>query len=424
VNLWSSNLWATSLAGLASVALVAAIATGCSSSTKPMGTRLESQAAEPDLPASRKRSKQPMAAVVPVVVRQPKAFRAVDGAQAAAENPSGLKWTSYPAAASLPSRIATGAGGTVRLTAGEEPAHLEPQADTPLVAEIRDMLTGYLRAFNHHDACAAAAHWAPAAENVNLDSGEVTAGREAVQAVFATLFASEPAASIDIDVSSIRPLRDDVAVIDGVSRVAYADGEVISSRFVAVAARHEGTWMLESVREAAAAKVEATPRPIDELAWLVGRWENVGHGVIAGARCDWAPGRAYLVRCHTVQPADVPADRPRAGDAAIPGLLPAGGTSARELTEVIAWDPERQEIRSWIFSSDGRFAEATWRRDGQAWTIAVEGRGADTGRVATCTLLPGGGDSHGGIDAWEYRCEGTGLESLMPPACGFARTSR
>jgi hypothetical protein len=33
--------------------------------------------------------------------------------------------------------------------------------------------------------------------------------------------------------------------------------------------------------------------------------------------------------------------------------------------EIIGWDPERQQIRSWIFDSNGRFGEPTWANDGE-----------------------------------------------------------
>jgi uncharacterized protein (TIGR02246 family) len=408
----------SSLTGLVVIALAATIVPGCSSGSRPTVSRLESLAAEPELPSGARARSSRKASQVPVIVSQPRPFRVAELSGLTAAKPQAPLTSRGDAMPGMPTMIATATGGTVRLTSAEEPAHLEAAAEQPSVAEIRDMLTGYLRAFNRHDAAAAASHWAPTAENVNLDSGEVTAGREAVQAVFTSLFTTEPATTIDIDVASIRPVRDDVAVIDGVSRVAYADGEVMGSRFSAVAVRHEGRWLFESVREASSEKVTGSPRPLDELAWLVGCWENVGPGVIAGARCDWAPGGAFLVRWHTVQAADVPAERPRAGDAAIPGLLPATGVTPRELTEIIGFDPERQEIHSWIFSSDGRFGEATWRRDGNAWAIKVEGRGIDAGRFATCTMLTDG------ADALEYRCEGTGLDGLVPPDCGFTRTSR
>jgi uncharacterized protein (TIGR02246 family) len=387
-----------------------AITGGCSDSGNSRRPKLDAVAAEPELPAAAARGPRPVR-LVPNVTRPAEPFRVGK----AAVPPARVA----PAGDAMPAMIATSSGSTVRLTsAADEPRQLDATdtAQAPCIAEIRDMFTSYLRAFNRHDAIAAAACWAPAAENVNLDTGEVTKGREAVQAVFTALFDVDPAATIDIDVASIRPLHEDVAVIDGVSRVAYDGGDVIASRFSAVAVRHDDAWQLASVREAGATKAVASPKPLDDLAWLVGSWENVGPGVIAGSRCDWWAGRTYLVRRHSITPDTGSAQAPKPTDTAIPALLPTVGSSPHDVSEIIAWDPEREEIRSWIFGSDGRFAEATWHRDGDAWKIDVEGRGLDTGRTATCTI------QRGGADALEIRCEGTGLEGLVPPSCGFSRT--
>jgi len=395
---------------------------GCSPGGGRPTARLKSLAVEPELPAATTSAdpRRHTAGLVPEVIPPRRPFRLSD-IKAADPDRLEVPTTMAPTIVPLPAMLATGAGGTVRLVAAEEPAALPATAASPVagpvVAEIRDLFAGYLRAFNRHDAAAVAAHWAPAGENLNLDSGELTSGREAVEAVFAGLFAIDPGATIDIDVAAIRPLRDDVAVIDGVSRVAYADGEVAGSRFSAVAVRHADGWLLESVREAATTREAAPPRPLDPLAWLVGSWENVGGGVTAGSTCDWTAGRAFLVRGHTVARDPAPPE-PRAGGEGIPGLLAVAAGSPRELTEIIGWDPERQEIRSWLFSSDGRFAEATWSRSGEGWAIEVEGRGLDAGRTATGMLLPVG------PDAVEVRWQGAGLEGLLPPACSFTRTAR
>ena len=37
--------------------------------------------------------------------------------------------------------------------------------------------------------------------------------------------------------------------------------------------------------------------------------------------------------------------------------------------EVIGWDPAKQQIRSWIFDSNGGFGESTWAYDGEHWLI-------------------------------------------------------
>ena len=305
------------------------------------------------------------------------------------------------------------------------PDMLDFPAGRPAVEEVATMLRDYLGAFNRHDAAALAAHWSATAENVDLDSGEATRGRDAVQHVFATLFQEDEGATIDIDVESIRPLRDDVAVVDGVSRISFTDGtpadegRVADSRFTAVVVKQEGRWLLESVREASVAGA-ASPagRPLDALAWLVGSWEDVGEGVTASTQCFWSAGRAFLVRSHVVTSDSPAAVRPVAGDDSIPGLLPPGAGAQREMTEIIGWDADRRCIRSWLFSSDGRFAEATWTPEGKGWRVRFEGQGDDVS--ATGSVLV----ERAGPDEVSIRCDDDGLADVMPPACDFMRTAR
>ncbi|MFM9058461.1 MAG: YybH family protein [Planctomycetaceae bacterium] len=391
-----------------------ALVVGCSTGQEPTAVRGRMPAAEPELvvvttsanPGSRdvrSRTIRP----VPEVVSKPRPFRLPP--KLAGAPPAGLALPA-PAPTAPPALVAAPAPLAV-------PPAPRPAAG-PAAGEIRDMLRSYLRAFNQHDAAALAAHWTPAGESVDLDSGEVTAGRESVRAVFATLFAEDDAATIDIDVTAIRPIRDDVAVVDGVTRVAFTDGLPAGSRFSAVVVREGGRWLLESVREAAAPEAAAAARrPLDDLAWLVGTWEDSGAGVTAGTQCFWSAGRAFLVRTHAVTP-DAAAE-PRA-HAAAPGLLPPGDASARELTEIIGWDADRGTIRSWLFTSSGRFAEATWTRaaEGGPWTVRVEGRGRDEGAACTCTV------SAAGADGLSMTCDSDALAGLLPPACRFVRTAR
>ncbi len=405
-------------------AAAAMIIAGCGSPAIAPASRLGSVPSEPQLmvttPAEPHRR-----GGVPEVIARPRPFRLSD--ITAGGEPSLRPATMSAAIGS------TEVSGTIRQVAATEPV-AEPAAlpamspapeasphvseASPHVSEIRTMLAGYLQAFNRHDAAAAASHWAAAAENVNLDTGEVTRGREAVRDVFAALFELDTEAAIDIDLEAIRPLQDDVAVVDGIARVSYADGDVAGSRFSAVVVREADQWRLASVRETATVVEPRPARPLDQLAWLAGSWEDVGEGVIAGSQAAWSADRGFLVRTHVSTPDEHPAARPAAGDAGIPGLLPPAPGGRRELTEIIGWDPEREAIRSWIFSADGRFAEGTWSREADGWKVRIEGQGRDAGRTATCRLVP---DGNNGLI---LRCEGEGLEGLLPPACGYTRTAR
>ena len=271
-----------------------------------------------------------------------------------------------------------------------------------------------------------AAHWAAAGENVDLDSGETTSGREAVREVFATLFEQDAGATIDIDITSIRPLRNDVAVVDGVSRISFTDAEPSSSRFSAVLVRQDGNWVLDTVRESTAplqhaaseSLQKAASRPLDALAWLVGSWEDVSEGVTASTQCFWSANKAFLIRSHIVSADAVQEQRPLPGDSRIPGLLPAGPTGSREITEIIGWDQERGQIRSWLFTSDGRFAEGSWSQEGNAWSVRMESVSAATANDCLYTL------TRTGPDDIACRCNTDGFADLMPPACDYVRTAR
>jgi uncharacterized protein (TIGR02246 family) len=311
----------------------------------------------------------------------------------------------------------------VERTAPDAPGRPDAEAG-PEVAEIREMMRGYLRAFNRHDPAALAAHWSRDGENLDLDSGETTSGRHAVEEVFAALFKEDAGATIDIDIVSIRPLRRDVAVVDGISLISFSDEPPSSSRFSAVVGKQDGRWVLESVREAAVPSSEQVSRPLDELAWLVGSWEDVSEGVTVETHCFWSTGKGFLIRSHAIS-RDEPSRAggfSRAGSAAapegIPELLSAPPTRSCELTEIIGWDPENRQFRSWVFTSSGRFANGAWSRDGEAWRVHLEGGGGDADADCTYRLR------RVGPDEITVRCDSDGLADLMPPAVDSVRTAR
>ncbi len=309
-----------------------------------------------------------------------------------------------------------------------------PSTSAPDVAGITDMMRSYLQAFNRHDPAALAAHWSTAGENVDLDSGETTSGREAVREVFAALFEEDGGATIDIDIASIRQIHDDVAVVDGASRISFTDAPPSSSRFSAVLVRQAGNWVLDTVREStvptqpASAARRAPPRPLDALAWLVGSWEDTSEGVTASTHSFWSTNKAFLIRTHVIGTDAVPEQRPAPGDSRIPGLLPAGPAGSREITEIIGWDEDSGRIRSWFFSSAGRFAEGTWSNEGNAWTVRID-TAAGSGMAADPSAPPSAGDclytlTRMDDDDMACRCNTDRFADVLPPACDYARTAR
>jgi len=287
--------------------------------------------------------------------------------------------------------------------------------------EIRAMLRDFSSAFNRHDAPALAGHWSDGAESVDLASGETTRGRDEVQRVFSALFNTDAETTLELDVESIRLVSDDVAVVDAVSRLDFspeAGRNGARSRMSAVVARQGGRWMIESVRESPLPAEPADGQALESLDWLVGEWEDAGDGISAHTRCFWSTGRAFLIRCHTAS-FDSAGEAPTTATAnRIPDLLPPGQAGSREITEIIGYDPHAGGIRSWVFTSEGRFAEGIWTRRGDRWLVRMEGRGSDEGCSCLATL------ERIGTDELASRCLGDSLADALPPACDFRRIER
>jgi len=347
-------------------------------------------------------------AVLPVVITPPRPFRTAMLATPPAGRPATAAATAAPSSAA-------GALAEPRRFPGP------PTAPHPAAAKIGTMLRDYTAAFNRHDAVALAAHWSPTAENVDLDNGDVTRGREAVKEVFSSLFRADGSGQLGIDIESIRMLRDDVAVVDAVSAVSFVAADRAAPaapsrrRLSAVVVRHDDQWLLESVRESQLPGVPAVEQqPLEALAWMVGTWEGTVAGATVRTDCQWAAGRRFLVRQH-VMAATIDTSPPTSGDRGIPGLLLPGSAGSREVSEVIAFDSDRGQIRSWFFNSQGRFAEGTWAREADRFVVLVEGRGSDSGTTSRCRI------ERIGPAECMTTCAGDALLDLCPPACGAVR---
>ena len=194
---------------VASVAALVLLGAGCSSRSVETGMSSRPTTMAVATPTTGA-AKQPGAVVshghrpvrpIPEVIAKAKPFR--------------MSPTSTAKALPRPARSIISSGVATASAVMPQPTPSHPTAG-PDVAGINRMMRSYLQAFNRHDSAALAAHWSTTGENVDIDSGETTAGREAVREVFTALFEQDADATIDIDVASIRSLRDDVAVVDGV----------------------------------------------------------------------------------------------------------------------------------------------------------------------------------------------------------------
>ena len=88
-------------------------------------------------------------------------------------------------------------------------------------------------------------------------------------------------------------------------------------------------------------------------------------GDVVRTNCEWSRNKNYLVRTFT---------------ASVEGNINLTGM------QFIGWDAARKQIRSWVFDSDGGFAEGVWTKKGDRWMIRTTATLPD-GKLASSTSI-------------------------------------
>jgi len=223
----------------------------------------------------------------------------------------------------------------------------------------------YAAAFNKHDAKALAALWSKDGVHVDRESGRRTVGRAAIERLFADMFQQREVRRLAVTLDSIRLVTPEVAAVEGSATVTLQDGEPSDSTFSAVFVKQEGKWLLDSAHET---NLPPPPKPYDhlqELQWLVGTWADESKETKVTTVCQWTANRSFLRRSFTVS---------------------VGDEVLHQATQIIGWDPHRQCMRTWIFGSEGGFAEGVCSREGDRWTVKLHGVLPD-GRKGSATQV-------------------------------------
>jgi len=231
---------------------------------------------------------------------------------------------------------------------------------------VRDAATRLTEAFSKGDLAALAAYWAPDAEYTSED-GTVTKGRDAIAAMFKKVINDLKSPKMTIKVTSLRLLKGDVALMDGVSTVTAGDGSVDEGRFTAAWVKSDGKWQIRSAHDlpGEAGGAPGAGGALKELAWMVGDWQTEKGAEAVNIR--WALDRAFLVQEYKVR----------------------DGDSVLEVRQLVGFDPLTGRIKSWTFDSRGGYGEGLWTREGNSWVAETVG------------VLPGG-QTGSGVNVVRY----------------------
>ena len=259
-------------------------------------------------------------------------------------------------------------------------------------AAIRAASAAYVKAFNGRDFTALADQWAEKAELV--EGGARVAGRGPIVRSIRGWLERHPQAGLAIEVTEIEMLAAPLARVSGVMRFTRRPGDrQAASRFTSLRVLEEGKWRLV---ESLVAPSHAAA--LDDLDWLVGRWqaEDAGVGVTAEATYEKAAGGYAIVgRSKLVSKAE----------------------TTVEALEVIHADRDSGVIRSYTFDSTGAQAEGILAGDGTTLEQLLVGTPADTvdGREARWVrVIAPTGDGRFTLHAIERSIDGVPLPDGQP----------
>ncbi len=237
------------------------------------------------------------------------------------------------------------------------------QMDRPDDRKALDALVEeFIKAYNAGDASAIAGLFSEQGQIID-EVGDATRGRAAIQDRFASTFETYPGSTIQIAVSSRRFLGSDVALEEGRATVRRGEGQAGGSgRYFVIYVKRDGRWLHDTVQEYPADEPSSSER-LKELAWMVGDWITESDDSVVSTHCEWDENKNYLLRKFTAN---------------LQGREPLSGTQR------IGWDPLTRQIKSWVFDSEGGYAEGLWTRNGDQWIVKLNGVLRD-GRVASAT---------------------------------------
>jgi uncharacterized protein (TIGR02246 family) len=249
-----------------------------------------------------------------------------------------------------------GLGACLAQRGGTAPATTEDAGEGGRFAKeeaaIRDSARAFEEAYNKNDAEAIGALFLENAELVDED-GNVYRGRDEIARGFAAVFQENPQSRMRIEIEEIRVMGPNVAIEDGLTFVKPdADSAELASAYTAIHVQRDGRWSIGSARDTAVDEPLTPHEQLEPLAWMIGDWIDESPDSVVQTSCRWSDDGNYLLQDFSIQVA---------------------GVRAMSGTQRIGWDPLRQQIRSWVFDSEGGFVEGFWTPTDTGWVVTSSG---------------------------------------------------
>jgi len=236
-------------------------------------------------------------------------------------------------------------------------------------AAIRASVAAYVVAFNKGDAKSIAAQWSPDAVYSNPMTGDEVTGRKAIEEQMVQIFKDAKETKIEVDVNSIRFLSPSVAIEEGTARVLRPGDEPDVTVYSCMHVKSGGNWLVDRMTEQSEPDFRSNYQHLKDLQWMIGTWVDQDGSATIETMSQWSKNQNFITRRFSVS---------------------IDGESDLSGVQLIGWDPVAQNIRSWVFDSDGGFGGSTWKKTENKWVInssATLSDGRKASSIKTLTVL-------------------------------------
>jgi uncharacterized protein (TIGR02246 family) len=241
--------------------------------------------------------------------------------------------------------------------------------DDPVVAEVQAVSQKVAAGFNAGKADEVAALFVEKAELID-ENGVVHQGREEIQQLLAKFFEKFPGAKFSEQVESIRSVGP-IVVKEGVRTITTADGAAQSNiRFISTFVKANDGWKLVSIRDFGSESIPTPGEQLQPLDWLIGDWINEGADARVKISYRWSDDKNFILGDFRVTDTE---------------------GNVHHSSQRIGWDPLIGRPRSWLFDSDGGFADGLWTQVDEGWLVNSTATLPDgTTGSATLKISPSG----------------------------------
>lgn len=242
--------------------------------------------------------------------------------------------------------------------AAPEPADAGAVEPADARAAIEAASQAYVAAYNARDVDKLVSLWLPEGIYISRSSGEQIVGREAMKEEFTAIFQAEQLPTLAATTESIEFISPNVALERGAALVTRSEDDVVETAYRVVYVKQGGQWLIDRVTEDEIVTVASNYEHLQGLDWLVGNWVHSDEGLTLSIECKWTENQNFLSRIYSVSSAE------RAESSGL---------------QIIGWDPNQKQIRSWLFDSNGGFISGTWTPGEDRWVVQSVATLADGG---------------------------------------------